>query len=153
MRLNRDQTGPEGTLPTHGTARYESEGRKPESCRARPFNSSGFHRSAWVARNHGGGLDLDPGLGLDERRDLDHSHGREMPSHQLAVDLAHTLQVGKVLLTVGDKPGHADDLLGTGAGFGQHREGILQALAHLADEIVRPKRSGLFPADLTGDEY
>jgi|SRR5215216_6257680 len=35
-RINRDQTGPDGILLTHGTARYESEGRRFESCRARP---------------------------------------------------------------------------------------------------------------------
>src|SRR5215212_934698 len=35
----RDQTGPDGTQPKHGTPRYESEGRRFESCRARPSNS------------------------------------------------------------------------------------------------------------------
>src|SRR5215210_4800441 len=31
----RDQTGPDGTLLKHGMPRYESEGRRFESCRAR----------------------------------------------------------------------------------------------------------------------
>src|SRR5829696_9630069 len=30
----RDQTGPDGTQPMHGTPCYESEGRRFESCRA-----------------------------------------------------------------------------------------------------------------------
>src|SRR5215210_4460422 len=105
-----------------------------------------------VRRDHGGSFHLDSGLGFDEGCDLDHGHSREMPAHQLAVYLAHALQTGEILLAVGYVPGHANDVLGTRTGLRQHREDVLQALANLADEILRPEGRGLVPSYLAGDE-
>src|SRR5919112_2172211 len=106
-----------------------------------------------VFRDHGGGLHLDLGILLDKCRDLDHGHRRKMVPHHLAVDPPHALEIGLVLPAIGDVPGHTDDVLGTGPCLGQHRQGVAQALAHLASKVAGPKDFVLLPADLTGDEH
>src|ERR1700685_2952158 len=58
-----------------------------------------------------------------------------MPSYNLAIDCANLLVGADVFVLVDEKPIHAYDVLGFGAGLCQNQDRILQCLANLPDEI------------------
>ena len=106
-----------------------------------------------VERCHRGDLDLDLGPVLDQRappappssprRSCRSRRGRSAPISRAS---------RQVLALVGHVPGHAHDVLGLGAGLGQHRHHVVQRLAHLAGQVVGVELALPVPADHAGDE-
>src|SRR3954447_24033342 len=98
-------------------------------------------------------FDLDLGGGLDEPGDLDDRHRREVAAHHVAVGGADLLQAREVLLTRGHVPGQPRDVLGPGAGLGEHRDDVAQRLTDPPGEVLGRDLAVLVPADLAADEH
>ncbi len=97
-------------------------------------------------------FDLDAGAIGDESGDLDQGHGREGAAHDVAICPADLADARDILLLVEHVPGHARDMLGLGAGSGQHLDRVVERLAHLRHEIVALELLLGVPADLPRDE-
>ena len=70
-----------------------------------------------------------------------------------AIGGADRFQVPDIVLLVDEVPRHRSDVRGFGAGFGEHRDDVLQALPELADKIVGLEFAACVPADLAGHEH
>src|SRR3546814_4741233 len=68
---------------------------------------------------------------------LERRHGRKMAADHFAVVPADLGVRGYVFFFVGHVPGHAHDVLGPAAAFGQDGRDVFQRLPHLAGEVVR----------------
>src|SRR6516165_4666185 len=75
-----------------------------------------------------------------------------MSADDLAIDLPDILEVGEILLLVGQVPRHGRDVLGLRTGLGQHVDDVLQRLPDLADEVMAFEPVLVVPADLAADE-
>src|SRR5438093_756396 len=74
-----------------------------------------------------------------------------MAADDLAVGNPDFLIGRHVFLLVEYIPGHAHDVLGPGAGFGQHGDDVLQRLPRLAREIAGVETTLCVPADHAAD--
>src|ERR1700733_434460 len=76
-----------------------------------------------------------------------------MAADHFAIGGADRFQVRQIVLLVYEIPRHRSDVRGSGAGFGEHRDDVLQALPKLADKIVGLEFAACVPADLAGHEH
>src|SRR5690606_5338468 len=107
---------------------------------------------AGSGRNHCGDLDLDLGAVFDKVCHLHRRHGREMPADDLPVVLADFGIRRHIFLLVGHVPGHAHNVFGTRAAFGENGHDVLQRLAHLARKVVGFELLVAVPAHLSAYE-
>ena len=84
------------------------------------------------ARHQRCDLDLDLGAVLHQTRNFDHRHGRIIASHDGAIRGADLRQFVDILLTAGDIPGQANDMLGLTAGA----EDFLTGRVEQRDELA-----------------
>ena len=75
-----------------------------------------------------------------------------MLTHDLPVGAPNCAEIGKVLLPIGDIPGHSGDVLWACAGSAQDRHDVLESLPELPDEVVVFKAFIAIPTDLAATE-
>ena len=75
-----------------------------------------------------------------------------MLTHDLPVSAPNCAEIGKVLLSISDIPGHSGDVLWACAGSAQDRHDVLESLPELPDEVVVLKAFIAIPTDLAATE-
>src|SRR6185503_5144063 len=103
--------------------------------------------------NYGRRLELDLTGRVEQVRHEDHAHRRIVPAHEALPDAAEAAPRGEVRRLVAAIGGHAADVLGPAAGFGEHRDDVLQRLLELGGQLFGFEALLCIPSDLSGDEH